>query len=524
MSHILNLPTELLNRIFDFLAEPDSDTIERERSCDNTTELYNLCLVCQRFRALAQPLLCRYFNGDDIDDLKPLISFTKAVYRRPTLGEHVKFVTVTPSPDAQLGENPPKLPNDDIAVFANAVRGLGLPHDEEEYWIRAVEKRDLSVFVVLLTFKTPNIRALRVAHGQVFVEPFLALWKVRPSYLSRLEQIWIACDNIYPGYNIARYEKFLTLPNLKAPTFEDGELVRSRFPSGWAPGTLAAEELAFKDCFLDAASLKKYTKACKRVKALTYQSFSPIPDEDSHIRLGNEKEFNAADAHAALLPHKDTLEHLHVEFFREAWLIDGPQAYAEYCENTPKFPSLADFPVLETIIVPYATLPPHPRFPRSLQLLHITDCNASIRPMLSTIAKDAKKGLYPELTKFLVLAVDISRPIKLPGQIIPQGKTPADCFLELQGWFSETKVDFQICPYDLSSSLPLPRGGLDDTDDGIPGFPGGPGMPGMPGMLQMMMQRAMEDPDFAAMLQDAAGGNDSDDQSWVTEEEDDDDE
>ncbi|KAL4991844.1 hypothetical protein BDW68DRAFT_127941 [Aspergillus falconensis] len=513
MSHIESLPTELLNRIFDFLAEPDSDTIERERSCNSSTELYSLCLVSQRFRDLAQPLLFRYLNGDDIDDLKPLISFTKAVYLRPVLGAHVKFVTVTPSPYALPFDGSAKLAREDLDLFRKAVRELELG-DEEEFWMDAVEKQDFSVFVALLTHKTPNIRALRVAHGHIFMKPFLTLWEKHPSYLSGLEQIWIACDSIYPEYSIGTYEKFLTLPNLKAPTFEDGDLLSRIFPSSWAPGTLAAEELAFKDCFIDSVSLKKFVKACKKVKAFTYQSFSPVPEEPTRARLEGEKEFNAADAHAALLPHKATLEHLHIEFFREPWLIDGPQAYAEYCARCPKLPSLRDFPVLETVIVPHAVLPPHPRFPPSLQLLHITDCNSSIREMLSNIIKDVKKGLYPNLTKFLVLAIDVSRPIKLPGQVIPPGKTPAECFFELQDWFKGTKVEFSICPYDLSAA----DEDLDEEEDGPP-FLGGPGVPGF---LQMMMHQAMQDPEFAAMIQDAAAGGDSDGQSWVTDDNDDD--
>ncbi|KAL4975982.1 hypothetical protein BDW66DRAFT_166874 [Aspergillus desertorum] len=513
MSHLENLPTELLHRIFDSLAEPDSNTIERERSCNSTTELYNLCLVSQRFRDLAQPLLFRYLNGDDIDDLKPLISFTRAVYLRPALGAHVKFVTVTPSLYALPVDGSAKLAREDLELFRDAIREMELG-SEEKLWTDAVAKQDLSVFVALLTHKTPNIRALRVAHGQVLMKPFLTLWEKHPSYLSSLEQIWIACDNIYPEYNLAVYEKFLALPNLKAPTFEDGGLLRTTFPSSWAPGTFAAEELAFKDCFIDSVSLKKFVQACRKVKAFTYQSFSPFPKEPTRARPGGEIEFNVADVHAALLPHKATLEHLHVEFFREPWLIDGPQAYAEYCARCPKLPSLHDFPVLETVIIPHAVLPPHPRFPSSLQLLHITDCNSSIREMLSNIVKDVREGLYPNLTKFLVLAIDVSRPIKLPGQIIPPGKTPAECFFELQNWFKGTNVEFSICPYDLSAADDEP----DDDEDDLP-FPGGPGVPGF---LRMMMQQAMQDPEFVAMIQNAAAGGDSDSQSWVTDDDDDD--
>jgi len=102
-------------------------------------------------------------------------------------------------------------------------------------------------------------------------------------------------------------------------------------------------------------------------------------------------------------------------------------------------------------------LPPHPQFPQSLRTLHITDCNSSIRNMVQNIAKDCKNGLYPKFTDFKVLAMDITRPIKLPGQRIPPGQTPEQCFLSLRDMFKGTTVDFHIMPYNLP--------GFDDYDD-----------------------------------------------------------
>ncbi|KAL4943445.1 hypothetical protein BDV06DRAFT_189800 [Aspergillus oleicola] len=515
MPPIQDLPTELLDRIFIFFAEPDSHTISKHR-CSSTEELYNLCLVSKRFRDLAQPLVFRYFDGDGVDDLDRFIQLTRAIYARPSLGEHVRFITLTPeSSDASSGG----IPTEDMRLFQKAVRELNLG-SEEKTWMYALERSDLSVFVALLTRLTPKIRALRLAHAQVAMEPFYSLWERDPSYLSSLEQIWITCDGIYNEYDIGTYEKFLTLPKMKSPTFEQGGLFRGQFPTTWTPGTLAAEELAFTECMIESECLPKLSEACKRIKSFTYRSLDPDPPADTPWADLIVKEFSAADAHTALLPHKTTLEHLHLEYMREPWVIDGIEVYAEYHSKLTKLPSLRDFPALETVFVQHAILPEHPQFPPSMEILHITDCNSSIREMVSNISEDVKKNIYPKLKEIKVLALDVSRPIKLPGQVIPKNQTPAQCFASLRNQFAGTKVDFQICAYEL------PQHDLDELDDGDDeeiGFPAMGRAPIPPGLMQMLMQRAMADPDFAALVAEGPDGLDGEgesEHSWETEDDD----
>lgn len=128
--------------------------------------------------------------------------------------------------------------------------------------------------------------------------------------------------------------------------------------------------------------------------------------------------------------------------------------------------------------------------------------------------------------------MDVTLPIKLPGQRVPQGKTPYECFLELQGFFKGTKVDFQICPYempDFDEEDSDVEDGFDDLDDDdgyiAGGFPGSgrgpvPGLDEMPGLFDMIMQRALQDPDFAHLRPRAEGATGHvSDHSWETDEE-----
>lgn len=345
---------------------------------------------------------------------------------------------------------------------------------------------------------------------------------------SNLESVWIESDDELSGFDIASYEKFLTLPKVTLSTFEYGDLFDTSFPSTWLPGTLETQELAFHHCHIDAGALKKLMQACKKLKAFTYNNFSLDPNDRRIMRAGTVPEFNAKEAHEAALIHKDTLELFHLEYSME---LPGVDDIDELVSSPVKVGSFRDFSVLETILIPHASLPPHPQFPSSLETLRITDCNSSIRELTQNIATDCKKGLYPKLTNVKVFAIDITQPIKLPGQRVPEGKTPEQCFLTLKEMFKGTNVNFHILPYELPDFDDY--GDLDDLDDydedlGYeedfiePGFDDFPleadrdmgSIP--PRILDLLMQRAMMDPEFAHLHAD----EDSDDDSWETEDSD----
>ncbi|KAI9372244.1 hypothetical protein BJX61DRAFT_455737 [Aspergillus egyptiacus] len=513
MVHLQDLPPELLHRVLSFISDPEEDTLEKHHECDGTKDLYSLCLVSRQFRELAQPLLFRNFDGDNTDghvdddhqdDIENLVRFIRAIYQRPALGEHVRFVSldpIDPEPDDVYGDRDPE-------PFRDAIRQLKLGKEEKK-WMAELEKNNVFVYVALLLVKTPNLRALRVPHGTFLLSAIATLRERDPSLLSNLEQIWITCDNdeVF-GYDIAQYHEFITLPKMKAPTFEYGDLIGAKFPSITA-GTLAAEELAFSHCHIDTAAIKKLFTACKRVKSFTYQTFTLDPVEDRSPSTSGTTEFNAAEAHAAVLLHKDTLEHFHLEYFRDPLAISSADAYQAYCASQPKIPSFRDFPVLETLFIQHALLPAHPRFPPSLQRLDITDCNSSIRDMVSKIATDVKYGDYPRLREFRVLTLEITRPIKLAGQRIPQGQTPEQCFLSLQASFKGTKVEFQIFPY----RMPNDEDDYDEDSD----YPYEYNYESFdPQELLGRIMMAVQDPAFAASLAGAANGDDDD---WSTDDE-----
>ncbi|KUM61839.1 hypothetical protein ACN42_g5278 [Penicillium freii] len=553
MARFESLPIELVHLIVSFLVPPEDDLdllsgAQTTKAKDGHTKkldddeyeddeyeddeydgietLCNVCLVSRQFREVAQPLLFRELYDDGLaGDLTPSIPFTKAICRRPDLGKHVHQITILPL-SFHLG-NLDSLAVEDSEFFKGIIKDLQLA-DEEETWISAMNKGDINIFIALLANKTPNVRGIHLPVRKFPIQPFIQLFHRNPEFLSNLESVWIESDDELSGFDIASYEKFLTLPKVTLSTFEYGDLFDTSFPSTWLPGTLETQELAFHHCHIDAGALKKLMQACKKLKAFTYNNFSLDPNDRRIMRTGTVPEFNAKEAHEAALIHKDTLELFHLEYSME---LPGVDDIEQLVSSHVKVGSFRDFSVLETILIPHASLPPHPQFPSSLETLHITDCNSSIRELTQNIATDCKNGLYPKLTNVKVFAIDITQPIKLPGQRVPEGKTPEQCFLALKEMFKGTNVNFQILPYELPDFDDY--GDLDDLDDydedlGYeedfiePGFDDFPleadrdmgSIP--PRILDLLMQRAMMDPEFAHLHAD----EDSDDDSWETEDSD----
>lgn len=500
-------------------SEADSDD-ERDDS-NEIEDLRNLCLVSHRFRDLAQPLLFRNFDDDGLDgDIYKAVSFTKVIYRRPELGKHVQCLSLmVPELPGPWNPEPRVTTAEDIEFFKGVIQGFGLG-DESRAWMKAIEASDPGIFVALMVNKTPNLRYLSIPGDQIFMNPLKYLMKQDSSLLSKLESICIECEPEYAGYNIAVFQDFLTLPRLQAPMFENGDLLDEKFPSTWKPRSLSAEIVSLRHCHMDAGALHRFMRACKKVQHFSYTSFSLHPD-DQRVRP-QTTEFNATQGYEGALLHKDTIEKFELEFElnQSRWEVEN---LAEHIGSRPKVGSFREFPALEEIVVQHEMLPTHPQFSPALRSLRITDCYISIRDMVQKIATDTLNGLYPDLTSFIVVAVDVTQPIRLPGQRIPPGQTPEQCFLSLKDMFKGTKVDFEILPY----KMPAPEDFYDDEDTeddyddeddfddyddefpslglgglrGLGGLEGpgeGPGRgPMPPGLLGMIMEQAMMDPDFA---------------------------
>lgn len=541
MVHIQDLPIELLKHILSFIADPhhdesslkladraiqksraeeragnevdtddedddndDDDDDDDDDEDDEVENLRNVCLVSQVFRKLAQPLLFHDFEDDGLcGDIRKTISFTRSIYRNPDLGRHVQCVTMAaPIPFDPNG--PRRLDAEDSLLFKSAIKDLRLG-DQEDAWITAIQELDLSIVLAVLVNKTPNLRELFLPGGQFSPQPFNHLFNQNPSFLSSLEFLWIDCEDEFFGYDIASYERFLTLPKLVFATFEYGDLEDASFPFTWTPGTLAIERVGFHHCHIDAGAIQKFMQACKKVKSFTYENFSPDLQGQRSPSRKAANEFNAMDAHKAALLHKDSLEFFNLAFSR---LSRGVPNFT--ASGPVKIGSFNDFSVLDCIYISHALLPSHPHFPPSLETLHITDCNTSIRDMVQKIATDCKKGLYPNFAVFRVLSVDVTQPIRLPGQRIPPGKTPAECFLSLQEMFKGTKVDFMIAPYEIPDFDQYDDSDLDGEE--AEQYIGRSETDGMPGLINLIMQRALQDPGFAPFRSSAESEN-----SWESD-------
>ncbi|KAJ5736061.1 uncharacterized protein N7483_001186 [Penicillium malachiteum] len=248
-------------------------------------------------------------------------------------------------------------------------------------------------------------------------------------------------------------------------------------------------------------------------------------------------QFNAAHAREALMTHKDTLEYLHLGFIREP---SDLRDWQRFLSSRIKMGPLRDFTALQELHLHQAIVSVNPQLAPALRSLTVGDCNSPVINLVKNIAKECRKGSYPDLVNFRMISVDITQPIQLPGQIIPKGKTPEQAHQTLVDLFKGTKVNFLLGPYAKTG-----RGGLmgdddDDDDDeydydddkfaydyegyeiedpfmhamratraggvGVGGRGRGGGNGPMPaGFLEYFMQRAMQDPDFAHLHPSAAG-------------------
>jgi hypothetical protein len=482
MVNIQDLPVELLSRIVFFVAplrgpippdffkniadkkpendanangddasKPDKDT----DGINNKTEkgplgpgysthfkdLRSLCLVSRLFRDVAQPSLFYNFEDQGLRGyLNETIFFARALYLRPELGEHVRELDIM----YPLDEERPTPPSEkDSALLIKAIKELQLG-DKEEAWLSGFKELDLSVLTALLVNRCPHVRGMFIPAAYVRMGPLNDLFDRNPSLLSELQNVEFEGEDNFLGFSIAPYQRLFTLPNLKEVNLEYSALDDAAFPKAWTPGTVTAEKISFRRSHLDAGSLKKFMQACKKLTSFSYKNFHVDDEEEDDAYAFIKPEFNAPQLYDAILPHKHTLENLALTFAYDPWDLENLE---EHLSRRGKLGSFRDFSALETVYIAHALLPAHPEFPSSLKKLQVADCESSIRDMVGRIAQDCKKGLYPNLTEFKVLAPDITQPVKLPGQIIPEGKTPEECFTSLRDLFKETKVDFQIVPF-----------------------------------------------------------------------------
>ncbi|KAJ5723417.1 hypothetical protein N7488_001452 [Penicillium malachiteum] len=499
---------------------------------DGYMTLYNMCLVSKRFRDIAQSLLCFEFVDDGIlGNVQDTVRFARILYTHPYLGQFVHNITIEgplmfdqpENDEEEIAEIAPS----DIELFKKAIKDLNLG-DKEDEWISDMRLGDLSVMVALIINQTPNVRRLILPGGLFSMDAFSELFPRNPSLSEKLEAICLVGKDENSGYDIASYHKLLSLPSLKLSILEYGDLQNTTFPSEWESGTLNIEDMVFRGCGIYAASLKKLSCACKKLRAFSFDNFDDnLGQREPDTYRGSQ--FNAANAREALMTHEDTLEYLHLGFVREP---SDLRDWQRFLSSRIKTGPLSDFTALQELHLHQAVVSVHPQLPPAIRSLTIGDCNSSVINLLKNIAKDCRKGLYPDFVNFRMRSVDITQPIQLPGQIIPQGKTPQQAHQTLVDLFKGTNVDFLLGPYAKTGRGAFMDDDDDDEDDydiddddlaydsegyemedpimdamraARAGGGGGDGRRGRVGgngpmpaeLLEFFMQRAMQDPDFA---------------------------
>ncbi|KAJ5638697.1 hypothetical protein N7528_001087 [Penicillium herquei] len=432
---------------------------------ESPKSLYNMCLVSKQLREIAQPLLLSNFVDEGtMGDIEETVRIAECLHRHPELGQFVQDFTIRGEvlfDDELADEDDLEISEEQIELLTTAIRALGLGAEEEK-WISAVQNcnkySDIPVYAALIFNKTPNLRHLVMPGTISSVNPFPELFRQNPSFLHRLEKFGLEGQRPADGYDYASYQEFFALPNLKIVMFENGDLQSKTCPP-WEPKTFNIEELVFRDSVIDAVSLGRLTGACKNLKVFLLDNFKSYQEWIDHPNGGSV--FNAAEAHQALLSHKNTLEYLRIEFARGAYDLHNWQ---QFLSSRPKIGSLREFTALSDIRLQQAIVPVHPQFPPTLKRLYITDCNSSVINLVRNIARDCRKGLYPDFVEFRMLAVDVTRPIQLPGQTIPDGQTPEEAHQSLADLFKGTKVDFFIMPFEVPDMDELMDGYGDEED------------------------------------------------------------
>lgn len=279
MDHIQNLPVETLHRILNFVSghsacpgsfaneelRPMNEGFGNEFSEEDVEgfegEIYkhqslrHMCLVSRTFREIAQRLLFHTFRDDNFPygDLRKTVSFAKAIYHHPKLGEYVnefKFLKVQDELKAE------KLPADDATLFRLAIQALELGDQEEKRWISLMLAYDISVFIALVVVKLPYLQGLTLQGDLDVAARFKPLFDRDPSFLSQVRSLCIGYG-LEKWCNLATYEDFLTRPKLQSLTLESCDLDDVSFPSTWTPGSLAIEDLFIHESRIDSGAISK---------------------------------------------------------------------------------------------------------------------------------------------------------------------------------------------------------------------------------------------------------------------------
>ncbi|KAJ5100190.1 hypothetical protein N7456_006242 [Penicillium angulare] len=449
---MVELPVEILLGIFTFALQSENDEPDQNEyylripsSPEVRRNLRNLCLVSQRFRDVAQPLLFRTFD-EDSKTLEKTRSFIRTLCLRPDLGHHVQNLVVIPRDESwDVWVEP--FPSEDQAILKALIEDHQLD-DGHQGWLSALPCSPFMNFhMALAAILTPNVTQLSVS-GAIVPTSYVNASKQVPAYLSKVTQLNIISHQRHPIVKLNRYQAdLLTIfPQLKGIYFSRTDFFDGQF---WEPGTLNSERIEFHQCYMDNNFLQMFMGAHKTITAFKYSTFELNPRlfRFGAPIFGPRVQFNAAQALEALSIHKSSLTSFQVEFERKERFWD--HHLKTFNPNQIKFGSFRQFVKLKSITVGHEYLPTHPEFPTSLETLIINDCNVlnlPIQDLACNIANDYRKGLYPHLHFIQITGYEIEpNPVSAADrQYRPFPKSRDEAFVAIQSLFEGGNVKIQI--------------------------------------------------------------------------------
>jgi hypothetical protein len=306
MATILDLPTELLVKIFDNVIDD--------------YEYYRLRLVCKAFWSIIEPSIARCFRSIDYSNYEgplPTIFPAIAVVSRPELGLLTNDINLVESL-IESHENECVLCVREVSKLCGVVSNARLPGDTN-LWLKKLVAGDESAALKLLLISTPNLKQLRLEFDFDDSAYLYALDEVarasdpdgKASYLLNLEELSVATGGDWRDVPLHQFPSILRLPSLRKFKIEgfNAEAYEDDGNNHWSQLSedlhLTLESLQFNDCSIGPKYLTDCLAVCRGLRVFEYEQLDAGADLDDV-----SGSFEPPELRSALMQHKSTLESL----------------------------------------------------------------------------------------------------------------------------------------------------------------------------------------------------------------------
>ena len=412
MSHLLDLPTEVVRDIFEYVAV----------GWWPVASVKALCHTCRALCTIAQPILYRSFTMNfesyymEKEVGRRFLAFTDTVARRPELRKELKtlelFLQV-----GKLSERGSWIPPEyDLGGWRAGAPQHSSSIDRRNMW---VARRTLAVFphVETLLSMSSHLAALKI-QTDCFPElknPYLGLRPESAQYLTNLKQLTL----IGSSHDFTRFEPIMSLivqlPRLRKLKLEGFDIAgifrkqEARESAQWrvADGTLPIEDLSIRNCSMRNEILQEVINSCRRLTHFDYLAWQDI---DYQERGQSWREpLDVEGLHAVLTQHKASLQELSItganvfEAYRQSF----------YQRNAPLvvYPPFGSFRHLKTLKIEYRRMR-YENLPRNLTYLYLYDCRSVSDDTEVEAWKVTKRNFCPDLETFEIMCTDSCRSIQ----------------------------------------------------------------------------------------------------------------